>query len=292
MAALSSVVRRRRLQIDRALVAVAAFHRGFDPRRALAADPLRFAHRYEDRDDRALVALLSALMAFGRVATIGQKLEELCVRLGASPAEAVRRESHAELRERLRGFKHRTFRGADVADLLFALGENLRRDGHVLATLERAWETHRDLRPALAEWVHQLRAIAWPGGADRAQQHLLPDPTGPSASKRLMLFLRWVVRRSGVDLGLSTIPAAALLMPVDVHVHRIARNLGFTTRTDASWRTAEEITAALRLLSADDPVQYDFALCHLGISGRCPSSRKLPARCVGCALQTVCVHWR
>ncbi len=292
MAAPRSTPRRRRLQIDRALVAVAAFHRGFDPRRALASDPLRFAHRYADPDDRALVALLSALMAFGRIATIGQKLVDLCVRLGASPAEVIRREDRAALQERMRGFRHRTFRGADVADLLFALGENLRRDGRVLATLEQAWESHRELRPALTEWVHQLRAIAWPGGADRAQSHLLPDPAGPSASKRLMLFLRWVVRRSGVDLGLSTIPASALLMPVDVHVHRIARNLGFTSRADASWRTAEEITAALRLLSADDPVQYDFALCHLGISGHCPSSRDLPDRCEGCALQTVCVHWR
>jgi len=292
MATPRTTPRRRRLQVDRALVAVAAFHRGFDPRRALASDPLRFAHRYDDPDDRALVALLSALMAFGRIATIGQKLEDLCVRLGASPAEVIRSEDRAALHERMRGFRHRTFRGADIADLLFALGENLRRDGRVLATLEQAWESHRELRPALTEWVHQLRDIAWPEGADRAQSHLLPDPAGPSASKRLMLFLRWVVRSSGVDLGLSTIPSSALLIPVDVHVHRIARNLGFTARADASWRTAEEITAALRLLSADDPVQYDFALCHLGISGHCPSSRDLPERCEGCALKTVCVHWR
>ncbi|MDO9018434.1 MAG: TIGR02757 family protein [Deltaproteobacteria bacterium] len=284
--------RRQRLQVDRALVAVAAFHRRFDPRAALAADPLRFAHRYADPDDRALVALLSALMAFGRIATIGQKLEDLCLRLGPRPAMVLRDDDRAALHERLRGFKHRTFRGADVADLLFALGEDLRREGRVLAALERAWDEHHELRAALGQWVHGLRAAAWPGGADRAQSHLLPDPSGPSASKRLMLFLRWVVRRSGVDLGLSSIPASALLMPVDVHVHRIARNLGFTARTDASWRTAEEITAALRGLSADDPVQYDFALCHLGISGRCPSSNKLPERCEGCALRTVCVHWR
>jgi uncharacterized protein (TIGR02757 family) len=284
--------RRQRLQVDRALAAVAAFERGFDARAALATDPLRFAHRFAAPDDRALVALLAALMAFGRVATIGQKLEDLLARLGSSPAEVVRTDDRAALRERLRGFKHRTFRGADVADLLFALGENLRRDGRVLAALEREWELRRDLRAALSAWVAGLRAAAWPGGSDRAQRHLLPDPSGPSASKRLMLFLRWVVRREGVDLGLSTIPTSALIIPVDVHVHRIARNLGLTARADASWRTAEEITTALRGLSADDPVRYDFALCHLGISGRCPSSRELPERCEGCALQTVCVHWR
>lgn len=292
MVAPAASSRRRRLQVDRALIAVAAFHRAFDPRGALATDPLRFAHRYADDDDRALVALLAALMAFGRVATIGQKLEDLCARLGPRPADVLRAEGREALRERLRGFRHRTFRGADIADLLFALGADLRREGRVLGALERAWESRGDLRAALSQWVHGLRAVAWPAGADRAQQHLLPDPAGPSASKRLMLFLRWVARRGGVDLGLSTIPPSALLVPVDVHVHRIARNLGLTARADASWRTAEEITAALRLLSPHDPVQYDFALCHLGISGRCPSSSRLPERCAGCALRPVCMHWR
>lgn len=284
--------RRSRRQIERALAAVEAFHRGYDPRPALATDPLRFAHRYADPDDRALVALLAALMAFGRVATIGQKLEDLCARLGPRPAQTARADDRAALRERLRGFRHRTFRGPDVADLVFALGAQLRRDGRVLAGLERAWSEHGALRPAVAAWVASLRALAWPDGPDRAQSHLLPDPLGPSASKRLMLFLRWVVRRGGVDLGLAAMPASALVIPVDVHVHRIARNLGLTARADASWRTAEEITAALRRLSPDDPVQYDFALCHLGIAGRCPSSRAHPDRCEGCALRPVCVHWR
>lgn len=283
--------------LDRALASVASHHASFDQARAVDRDPLQFPRRYADPDDRALVALLSALMAFGRVDTIIAKLDELLALLQrgeASPVAVVASSDRAALRHRLRGFVHRTFRGADLADLLFALGEQYRAHGRVLRPLEDAWTEHRALRPALAAWVASLRQTAWPGGPDRAQSHLLPDPTGPSASKRLMLFLRWVVRDAGVDLGLTTvIPASALVIPVDVHIGRIARNLGLTKRTDATWSTATEITDSLRRLNPADPVQYDFALCHKGIDGPCPEGRDDDA-CRGCVFRRdrVCRHWR
>ncbi len=283
--------------MDDVLRAVGEHHRSFDHQRALDRDPLKFPHRYADPDDRALVALLSALMAFGRVDTIIDKLEELLTLLtvstSRSPIAVVAGASRDELRARLAGFVHRTFRGADIADLLVAIGQQYRAEGRVLAPLERAWESSRpDLSAALGQWVASLRAIAWPNGPDRTQKHLLPDPVGSSASKRLMLFLRWVVRRSGVDLGLTeVIPASALIIPVDVHIGRIAHNLGLTTRTDASWRTALEITASLRRLNPDDPVQYDFTLCHKGIDGPCPD-KPVAGDCTACVFKPVCRHWR
>ncbi len=288
---------RKPAAMDDVLRAVEEHHRSFDHRRALDRDPLKFPHRYEHPDDRALVALLSALMAFGRVDTIIDKLDELLALLvpspGVTPIAVVAGSSRAALRARLGGFVHRTFRGADVADLLFAIGQQYRAEGRVLAPLERAWESARpDLSAALGQWVGSLRAIAWPGGPDRTQKHLLPDPSGSSASKRLMLFLRWVVRSGGVDLGLTqVIPASALVIPVDVHIGRIARNLGLTTRTDASWRTAVEITASLRRLDPHDPVQYDFTLCHKGIDGPCPDE-PAPGDCAACVFKPVCRHWR
>ncbi|HYG66816.1 MAG TPA: DUF2400 family protein, partial [Anaeromyxobacteraceae bacterium] len=80
---------------------------------------------------------------------------------------------------------------------------------------------------------------------------------------------------------------SALVVPLDTHLFRIARHLGLTARRDASWRTAEEITAGLRRLDPRDPVRYDFALCHLGMSGACPVRRD-PARCRACPLRPVC----
>lgn len=275
-----------------ALRAIDVWHRRFDRRTALTQDPLRFVHRYTDRRDREVVAVLSALMAFGRVAIISAKLQTLFSLLAPSPGALAETLSREDLHRKLEGFRHRTFRGDDIADLTFAMGVLLRRDGSVFTSLEKAFSDTQDLRTALARWTVELRTLAWPDGLDRASRHLVPDPNGSGASKRLLLLLRWVARPDdGIDLGLSSLPTHALVIPLDVHVHRIARNLGLTRRNDASWTTAMEVTEHLRTLSPEDPAQFDMAICHLGISLRCPS-RKDPARCEGCALQPVCIHWR
>ena len=107
-----------------------------------------------------------------------------------------------------------------------------------------------------------------------------------------MLYARWMIRSAdGVDLGLWPISPSALLIPVDTHIHRISRNLGLTKRRTASWATAEEITAELRKFDPEDPVKYDFALCHLGVSRDCPS-RPLLIKCENCVLQDVCSVWK
>ncbi len=95
----------------------------------------------------------------------------------------------------------------------------------------------------------------------------------------------------GVDLGIWSIAPSELVIPVDTHIHRISRNLGLTKRRTASWAAAEEITAALRKFDPEDPVKYDFALCHFGVSRECPS-RQDPVKCERCVLQDVCSVWK
>ncbi|GAC1603956.1 MAG: hypothetical protein NVS4B10_16730 [Myxococcales bacterium] len=152
------------------------------------------------------------------------------------------------------------------------------------------------MREALGAFVDDLlapdfRPFTGARAPTRRLKHLLPHPARGSACKRLNLFLRWMIRPAdGVDFGLWEVPAAALVIPLDTHVHRIGRFIGLTRRADLSWRTAEEITARLRTLDADDPVRYDFALSHLGISGSCPSRRDA-RKCEGCPLQPICRHW-
>jgi uncharacterized protein (TIGR02757 family) len=120
----------------------------------------------------------------------------------------------------------------------------------------------------------------------------LPDPTKGSAVKRLMLFLRWMIRPAdGVDLGLWDVPTSRLVIPLDTHIHKLSRNIGLTSRTAADYRAAEEISAALSRLDPVDPIKYDFSLCHLGMLQSCPS-RKDAARCEGCGVKPVCRHWQ
>jgi uncharacterized protein (TIGR02757 family) len=144
-----------------------------------------------------------------------------------------------------------------------------------------------DFRESLARFADALRGNA----RDRSTRHLVSDPRAGSACKRLALYARWMIRPAdGVDLGLWSISPSELVIPLDTHIHRISRNLGFTSRQTPSWATAEEITAELRRYDPDDPVKYDFALCHLGVSRDCPS-RPDPDKCAGCVLRSVCSVW-
>lgn len=96
--------------------------------------------------------------------------------------------------------------------------------------------------------------------------HLLSRPSRGSACKRLHLFMRWMVRHDEVDPGgWVMISPSELIVPVDVHMHRVGIKLGFTKRKAADAKTAEEITNGFKTVSSDDPVKYDFALTRFGI---------------------------
>jgi uncharacterized protein (TIGR02757 family) len=89
-----------------------------------------------------------------------------------------------------------------------------------------------------------------------------------STCKRLNMFLRWMVRQDnkGVDFGLwKKIKPSELLIPLDVHVDRVARKLGLIKRKQTDWQTVLELTENLKTFDAKDPVKYDFALFGLGV---------------------------
>jgi endonuclease III len=79
------------------------------------------------------------------------------------------------------------------------------------------------------------------------------------------------------------------VVPLDVHVARIARLIGLTARTDTSWRTAREVTAALAEVDPDDPTRFDFVLAHLGISSGCRGYDDAEI-CPTCPLWSVCAR--
>jgi uncharacterized protein (TIGR02757 family) len=287
---------RREARVKQALDAVRA---RCDTGARRDADPVGIVHRYADTLDREVVALVASSIAFGNAGVIRAKLADLLERVGPHPARAA--EDPAALRAALRGWRARVFRGEDVARLMAGARAVQREHGSLGALFESRLalaasandEPHGALRAALGAWCDAIRAAGGlrRDGKRRGPAHLLPDPRGPSGCKRLLLFLRWMARPAdGVDLGLWKVDPALLLVPVDVHIHRLARNLGLTRRADTSWRTTEEITVALARFCEDDPVSYDFSLCHMGMLQRCPS-RKDPGLCDGCGVKPVCIHW-
>jgi uncharacterized protein (TIGR02757 family) len=125
------------------------------------------------------------------------------------------------------------------------------------------------------------------GFVPRGLKYLLASPSSGSACKRLNLFLRWMVRDDAVDVGLwKSIAAAKLIVPVDVHIGRLCRVLGFYERKTVSLAGALKITEAFAKIEPGDPVKYDFALSRIGILEEC--NGRYRAQCEDCELFGFC----
>jgi uncharacterized protein (TIGR02757 family) len=267
-----------------------AFLQSFDFARHRENDPIRFVHRYPDPADREVVALFAALMAYGRADLIGRALRDVVARIGDAPAAACATDDEATALARFDGFVYRLTRGPDLARIWLGAGALRRRHGSLAAAFRAGDDPAApDLRPAVTAFRADLLAPTAHFPARRAFEHFFPDPRRGSPCKRLCMFLRWMVRGpDAIDLGLwSDLGPARLTIPLDTHVHRLARYLGLTARAQSDWRTAAEVTAALRALDPADPLRFDFALAHMGISGQCPT-RRVEAICRECPIRGVC----
>jgi uncharacterized protein (TIGR02757 family) len=251
----------------------------------VAADPVSVVHRYSHPLAQELVGLAASAVAFGNVKAFYAKLDDALERLGPD-ITGILDDGDATF-ARLEGWKHRIYKGDDLARLLIGARRVQHASGSLGNRFKRDLVEQPDMRHALSAFVGTIRksGLVW-------SKHILPDPLTASGCKRLLLYLRWMIRpNDGVDLGLWDISSSILLIPVDVHIHRLSLNLGLTQQKNVSWKTAEEITDVLRKFDPSDPVKYDFALCHMGMVQHCPSRRDMK-RCKGCGVQPVCRHWK
>jgi uncharacterized protein (TIGR02757 family) len=266
--------------------------------RHLANDPLSFCHRYPDPADREIAAVIASSFAYGSIAIILRTLETIFAGLGRSPRRYVDGfDPQAGLRV-FTGFKHRFNDGRDLCALLWGMRQMVEQAGSIQSFFLEGYSAEdTDVGGALNRYSASVlgldyREIFGTDGIPAASYFpfLFPAPASGSACKRLCMFLRWLVRPAdGIDLGLwGTVSPAQLIIPVDTHISRISRYLGLTGRKAADWRMAQEITAALRIFSPDDPVKYDFSLAHLGISDGCNGTNK--TRCLSCPIVGICAQ--
>jgi len=245
-----------------------------------ATDPIQIVRRYTRPDDLEVVAFCAASLAFGRVASVLQSIERLVAIMGRRPAEYVRRFEPARDGAAFAGLVHRWTRERDLIALLWIIRQMLERSGSIEGFfLEGYDEAAPDLAGALDNFSARAMALDLKAAYGRIPKrpgvgYFFPSPSKGSACKRLNLFLRWMVRRDALDLGVWTrVSASKLVVPLDTHVIRVGRCLQLTRYTSPGWKMACDITASLTRLDPADPVRYDFSICHLGMMNACGFSR-------------------
>ena len=231
----------------------------------IEADPISIPHQFSKKQDIEIIGLWVAILAWGQRKTIinsGNRLVEL---MGGSPHDFILNHTEKD-RERFLDFKHRTFQATDTLWFLEFFQQYYRKND----SLENAFSRHlspddKTVEKALRGF-HDL-FFEDENAPHRTRKHIA-TPTRKSACKRINMYLRWMVRqdKKGVDFGLwNEIKPSQLLMPLDVHVDRVARKFGLLERKQTDWLSVLELTENLRKFDAEDPVKYDFALFGAGV---------------------------
>ena len=245
-----------------------------------ATDPIQIVRRFSRDDDREVVAFVAASLAFGRVTSVLQSIGRVLAVVGAQPANYVRRFDPRRDAAAFTGIVHRWTREADIVALLWLMRQMIDRAGSLEGFFLSGYDASAgDVEGALDDFSKRamtldLKAVYGRVGKRPGVCYFFPRPSAGSGCKRLNLFLRWMVRRDALDLGVwRRVSPAKLIVPLDTHVIRLGRCLRLTDYTSPGWRMARDITASLRRLDPGDPVKYDFALCHLGMMNACGFSR-------------------
>jgi len=226
------------------------------------SDPLQIPHRFSRKEDIEIAGFLTSTLAWGRRKTIINSAERLMKLLDDSPADFIMHSSQSEW-TRFKKFVHRTFQPTDLNYFLDALRRIYLTEGGLEKVFLDGYKQNEifgaivNFRKVFLQWSPEKRTL----------KHV-SDPEKGSASKRLNLFLMWMCRQDNLNIhfGLwNQIHPSKLIIPLDVHVGRVARELGLLERRMNDWKSALELTNMLRNFDPLDPVKYDFSLFGIGL---------------------------
>jgi uncharacterized protein (TIGR02757 family) len=258
-----------------------------------ATDPIQIVRRFQRPDDREIVGLVAASLAFGRVASVLLSIERVLAVMGSRPARYAQNFDPLRDAARFAGIVHRWIRPADIVALVWLIKQMRDAAGSIEGFFVEGHDAAaEDVGAALDSFSTRAMKLDLTAAYRRVPKrpgvgYFFPRPSAGSACKRLNLFLRWMVRHDSLDLGVWTrVAPSQLVVPLDTHVIRVGRCLRLTRYTSPGWRMAQDITASLRRLDPSDPVRYDFSLCHLGMMNACGFSRA--QRDAQCPLRGVC----
>lgn len=226
-------------------------------------DPVQIPHRFILKQDIEIAGFLTATISWGNRKAIINDAEKMLDFMEQTPYDFIRNVSLKELQTLENRSIHRTFNGEDFKEFIL----NLKRIYNENESLEHLFLVEENE----GNFYHALERFRqnFIGNVQHRSHKHVSSTYKNSSAKRLMMFLRWMVRkdRKGVDFGIwKDIDPKNLSVPLDVHTGNISRKLNLIQRKQNDWKTVEELDSVLRKFNVDDPAKYDFALFGLGVS--------------------------
>lgn len=265
----------------------------------LESDPILFPRRYQNPFDIEIIGLLSCLYAYGNVKAIKGFLNPFFLALGPSPYLTFTENKHTLHRIANQMGYYRFQTAEDNAILLFSLASIVKHHAKT-KSIQPIFESYflnqsGSFEPdaGITSFQRQLESYILKftneNQLTRGLRFLIGDPNSKSAKKRICLFLRWMVRTDFPDFGLYTkIHAKDISFPLDVHIQRLIKILGISSRKHYGMRESILVRDFFLKLNKDDPLLYDFYLTRVGMIQKCRGV-KINEICDPCSLKTICL---
>ncbi len=204
------------------------------------------------------IALICAMFGYGRADAIVKFLFSLDFSLLDADEETIY--------DKLQEHYYRFQKAQDVQAIFIALSR-LKKQGSLEGIFYDAYKDDYDVIKGINALILAIEEVFV--YQSRGYRFLLGSVTtktkGVGALKRWMMYLRWMVRKDHIDMGLwDSVDAKDLIMPLDTHTFNVSRKLGLLHRKSYDLQAAIELTETLRIFDKEDPIKYDFALYRIG----------------------------
>jgi uncharacterized protein (TIGR02757 family) len=271
------------------------FYHEYDFSGRLSHDPIEFPHRYKNKLDIESTGLIASCFAYGRVDLFKPVIGKILAVMGKSPHEFLIEFNPKKHTKFFNGISYRFNKENDIQCFIHVISKILKKYGSIESAFMKYYKKDDpDIGHALKGFISYMLSTVFPSIHKNKKQasdgfkQFFPSPVGGSACKRANLFLRWMIRNKDIDFGIwKGVPMNKLIIPLDTHIAKISRCIGLSKRKSADWQMAAEITNALKRFDPVDPLKYDFAMCHYGISKMCKGlSSKSKTTCKNCVLKS------
>ncbi len=230
-------------------------------------DPVQFPHKFnKTKEDCEISGFIASLLAYGNRKIFIKKLNELFDIAENEPHNFILNFEPKILKD----FNYRFGTTQDFAEIFSILKNLYEKDGGLEKLFEYGYKNSNqpngyiDFQPICDYFYSRF--------SDKAGQgcrFMIPNPQNGGAMKRMCMFLRWMIRKGSVDLGIwSFMKPSELLIPLDTHVARLSREMGLLTRKSNDFKSVIEITENLKKFDPNDPIKYDFAMFGYGVNNK------------------------